>query len=60
MILYFKSNKKRLAINTENKTYNTNYFYLGGYREYIKLSATDYTKIIEEIQFNNYTHDENF
>lgn len=60
MILYFKSNKKRLAINTENKTYNTNYFYLGGYREYIKLSPADYTKIIEEIQFNNYTHDENF
>lgn len=60
MILYFKSNRKRLAINTDNKTYNTNYFYLGGYREYIKLSAADYTKIIEEIQFNNYTHDENF
>ena len=60
MILYFKSNKKRLAINTEKKTYNTNYFYLGGYREYIKLSASDYTKVIEEITFNNYTHDENF
>ena len=60
MILYFKSNKKRLAINTDTKTYNTNYFYLGGYRDYIKLSQADYTKVIEEIEFNNYTHDENF
>lgn len=60
MILYFKAGKKRLAINTEKETYNTNYFYLGGYREYIKISPTDYNKILEEIDFNCWNYDEKF
>lgn len=39
MILYFQAGKTRLAINTDDKTYSNDYWYLGGFRDYIKTSA---------------------
>lgn len=60
MKLYFQSGKsKRLAIDTENKTYSTNYFYLGGWKEYIKVSDTDYRELVAECINNDYTESEN-
>lgn len=60
MILYFQAGKQRLAINTEKRTYNTNYFYLGGFKEYIKVSATDLKRIKAEIDFNCWDYEEDF
>lgn len=60
MTLYFQAGKQRLAINTVKRTYNTNYFYLGGYKQYIKVSATDLRRIKAEIDFNRFDYDEDF
>jgi hypothetical protein len=39
MKLYFQSTgRKRLFIDTDKKTYSNNYYLLGGWREYIKIS----------------------
>lgn len=61
MRLYFQAGKnKRLAIDTEKKTWNNHYCYLGGHRQYIKISAHDYNEILQEIDFNCYDYDEKF
>lgn len=60
MKLYFQAGKQRLAIDTENRTYNTDYFYLGGFKEYIKVSAIDLRRIKAELDFNCYDYEENF
>lgn len=60
MTLYFQAGKQRLAINTVKRTYNTNYFYLGGYKQYIKVSATDLRRIKAEIDFYCFDYDEDF
>lgn len=61
MKLYFSAGKnKRLAIDTTKKTYNTNYFYLGGHRHYIKICVADYNELLKEIDFNGYNYAEDF
>lgn len=61
MRLYFSAGKnKRLAIDTARKTWNNNYFYLGGHRHYIKISAADYNELLQEIDFHCYDYEENF
>lgn len=61
MRLYFQAGKnKRVAIDTDRKTWNNNYFYLGGHRTYIKISTADYVALIREIDFNAYDYDEKF
>ena len=61
MKLYFSAGKnKRLAIDTERRIWNNNYFYLGGFRQYIKISASDYTWILQEINFNAWDYAEDF
>lgn len=60
MRLYFQAGKKRLAIDTRRKTWNNNFFYLGGYHHYIKISAADYTELLREIDFNAYDYDKKF
>ena len=61
MKLYFQAGKNhRLAINTERKTWNTNYFYLGSHRSYIKISTADYKELLKEIDFNGWDYEEHF
>lgn len=61
MKLYFSAGKnKRLAIDTTRKTWNNNYFYLGGHRHYIKISAADFLELLREIDFNCYDYAEDF
>lgn len=61
MKLYFSAGKnKRLAIDTDRRIWNNNYFYLGGHRDYIKISAADYKKLLQEINFNGYKYKEDF
>lgn len=61
MKLYFSAGKnKRLAIDTERKIWNNNYFYLGGHRSYIKISAHDYNELLQEIDFNGFDYEEKF
>lgn len=48
MKLYFQANKNRIAIDTDNKVYCIDYFFLGGYRSYIKISTSDYKELIEK------------
>lgn len=60
MRLFFQSGKKRLAIDTRRQTWNNNYFYLGGFRQYIKISAADYNNLLREIDFNCFDYDEKF
>lgn len=61
MRLYFSAGKnKRLAIDTVKQTWNNNYFYLGGFKDYIKISSSDYTKIIREIDFNCWNYEDKF
>lgn len=61
MKLYFQAGtRKRLAIDTDRKTWNNNYFYLGGHRKYIKISTADYTDILREIDFCGYEYQEDF
>lgn len=60
MRLYFQAGKKRLAIDTRRRTWNNDYFYLGGFRHYIKISAGDYAELLKEIDFNAYDYDSKF
>lgn len=62
MRFYFQAGKnKRLAINTETNEYCNNYFYLGAYHEYIKISVADYNALWERYVENYYmTYSENF
>lgn len=61
MKMFFSAGKnKRLAIDTSKRTWNNNYFYLGGHRHYIKISVSDFAEIMEEIKSNGYEYDENF
>lgn len=61
MRLYFQSGKsKRLAIDTEKRIWNNNYWYLGSHRHYIKISVADYNELLQEIDFNGYDYEEKF
>ena len=60
MRLYFSTGKKRIGIDTKKETYNNNYFYLGGFKDYIKISNADYTKLEKELNFNCYSYEEKF
>lgn len=61
MRLYFAAGKtRRLAIDTNRKTWNNHYSYLGGFREYIKISIKDYNNLLREIDFNGYDYDNAF
>lgn len=61
MRLYFEAGKnKRLAIDTERKTYNLLYCYLGAYHPYITISVKDYYNLLKEIDFNCYDYDDKF
>ena len=61
MRLYFSAGKnKRLALDTERRTWNNNYCYLGGYKHYIKISTGDYNEILREIDFNGWDYAEDF
>lgn len=60
MRLYFQAGKKRLAIDTDRKVWNNNYFYLGAHRHYIKVSAADYKELLLEIDFNGFDYAEDF
>lgn len=61
MKLYFSAGKnKRLAIDTNRRTWNSNYCYLGAFKSYIKISVADYYNLLREIDFNCYDYDDNF
>jgi len=60
MKLYFQAGKKRLAINTEKRTWNNNYYYLGPWHTYIKTDAAGLRDIARELDFNSYDYDNNF
>lgn len=61
MKLYFSAGKnKRLAIDTDRKIWNNNYFYLGGHRHYIKINTADYNELLQEIEINRYQYAEDF
>ena len=60
MRLYFQAGKKRLAIDTDRHTWSNNYWYLGGHRRYIKISAKDYGEILDEINSSSYSYDAEF
>lgn len=61
MKLYFSAGKnKRLAIDTNRRTWNNSYCYLGGYRHYIKISVSDFNDLLREIDFNAYEYEVNF
>lgn len=55
MRLYFQSGKHRLAIDTERKIWNNDYFYLGGYRNYINVKYSDMKDLLEEIDFSRWS-----
>lgn len=59
MKFYFQSGKKRLAINTETKSYSTNYFFLGGWKEYVKVSALDYRELLAQCIRESYVENDN-
>jgi hypothetical protein len=54
MRLYFQCGKKRIAIDTEQKAYSTNYFFLGGWKEYIKINEAAYREIMNQCIQNGY------
>lgn len=61
MKLYFQAGeKKRIAIDTERKVWNDNYFHLGAHHMYIKISVKDYWRLISEIDFNAWDYEEQF
>lgn len=60
MRLYFSDGKHRLAIDTDRKVYNDNYFYLGGYKDYIKVKYSDIRNILTEMNFNGWDYAEKF
>jgi hypothetical protein len=59
MVLYFKTGKNRLAFDTDKKIYCDNYFLLGGYKKYIKISSSDYNELRILIDDEQYTYSEN-
>ena len=52
---YFQAGKHRLFIDHGNKTYCTNYFYLGGYETYIKINLIDYREMLSACKLSGYT-----
>lgn len=61
MKLYFKSGtKKRLVFDTVRKTWNDNFCYLGGWKNYIKISLQDYKNLLERLEADGFLYDENF
>lgn len=60
MKLYFQSGSKRLAIDTESKTYCTNYFYLGGFRVYVKIDRNGLKSLVSDCVADGYTETETF
>lgn len=54
MRLYFQCGRKRIAIDTEQKAYSTNYFFLGGWKEYIKINEAAYREIMNQCIQNGY------
>lgn len=60
MKLYFQAGKHRLAIDTNKKTYNTNYYYLGAFHSYIEIKYKDYKLILSELDFNAYEYEVKF
>lgn len=59
MKLYFTTGKKRLALDTETKTYSVDYFYLGGWKDYIKISSLDRYNILAALMTDGYTESNN-
>jgi hypothetical protein len=55
MTLYFQSGKNRLMIDTDKKVYSTNYYWLGGWREYIKVSDTARREILAQAVSDGYS-----
>ena len=61
MKLYFQAGRnKRVAIDTEKKTWTTDFYWLGPWHHYISISAADYKKLLQEIDFNGYNYEEQF
>jgi len=60
MILKFQSGKSRLAVDLDKKTYNDNYFYLGGWDTYIDVKSSDLKQLKSEFLENGYTYDKKF
>lgn len=55
MKLYFKSGKThRLMIDTDTKTFCTDYCYLGGWREYLPISDAARREIIAQAVAEGY------
>ncbi len=54
MKLYFSTGKKRLAIDTENKCFCIDYWLLGGWKSYIKISARDYDELLKDVISSGY------
>ncbi|MBQ7762522.1 MAG: hypothetical protein IJ382_03225 [Flavobacteriales bacterium] len=60
MKLYFQAGKKRLAIDTVHQTYNTDYYYLGAFHNYIKTDRAGLDTIMQELDFNCYQYNPDF
>lgn len=59
MKLYFQAGeRKRLLIDTDKQQYNTDYWYLGPHREYIKISVSDYFTILQELSNNDFAYED--
>jgi len=55
MKLYFQSGKnKRIAIDTKDKVFTTDYWFLGGYKHYIKVTAEEYKDLIKQCMEDHY------
>jgi hypothetical protein len=52
---YFQAGKHRLFIDHGNKTYCTNYFYLGGYESYVKIHLVELNDMVHECKLAGYT-----
>jgi hypothetical protein len=46
MILFFQGGRERIAFNTDTQVYQQGFYELGGWKEYIKVSATNIREII--------------
>lgn len=58
MFLYFQSGKRRLLINCANRTYCNNYYFLGGWEDYVSVSAADYDMLLKKCLSNGYEYSE--
>jgi len=55
MKLYFQAGKdKRIAIDTKDKVFTTDYWFLGGYKHYIKVTAEEYKDLIKQCMEDHY------